>query len=150
MNWLYKSVSAKYSKNLYWVLNEMHTGCCSQPEHGPTLSHQMSQGRKKNVARPGLELRVSRLPCEHSTTELPSHSIDRLHIIIKILLIFRTALMAAAKKGHCETCEFLLKKGADPTFTDVQGLKKLFCRPSSIASGKHVRVMNTPLNPTFI
>ena len=55
------------------------SGCCSQPEHGPTLSHQMSQGRKKNVARPELEPRVSRLPCEHSTTELPSHSIDRLH-----------------------------------------------------------------------
>ena len=42
-------------------------------------ANQMSQGRKKNVARPGLEPRVSRLPCEHSTTELPSHSIDRLH-----------------------------------------------------------------------
>ena len=42
----------------------------------------MSQGRKKNVARPGLEPRVSRLPCEHSTTELPSHSIDRLHSVI--------------------------------------------------------------------
>ena len=39
----------------------------------------MSQGRKKNVARPGLEPRASRLSCEHSTTELPSHSIDRLH-----------------------------------------------------------------------
>ena len=39
---------------------------------------KMSQGRKKNVARPGLEPRVSRLPCEHSITELPSHSIDRL------------------------------------------------------------------------
>ena len=25
----------------------------------------MSQARKKNVARPGLEPRVSRLPCEH-------------------------------------------------------------------------------------
>ena len=42
--------------------------------------HQISQGRKKNVARPGLEPRVSRLPCEHYTTELPSHSIDRLHL----------------------------------------------------------------------
>ena len=30
--------------------------------------------------------------------------------------------MAAAKKGHSETCEFLLKKGADPNFTDVQGM----------------------------
>ena len=39
----------------------------------------LSQGRKKNVARSGLEPRVSRLPCEHSTTKLPSHSIDRLH-----------------------------------------------------------------------
>ena len=39
----------------------------------------MSQGRKKNLVRPGLEPRVSRLPWEHSTTELPSHSIDRLH-----------------------------------------------------------------------
>ena len=26
-----------------------------------------------NVARPGLEPRVSRLQCEHSTTELPNH-----------------------------------------------------------------------------
>ena len=34
---------------------------------------------------------------------------------------FRTALMAAAKKGNAETCECLLKKGADPSFTDVQG-----------------------------
>ena len=61
------------------------SGCCSQPEHGPTLSHQMSQGRKKNVARPGLEPRVSRLPCEHSTTELPSHSIDRLQKYLCLL-----------------------------------------------------------------
>ena len=34
---------------------------------------------------------------------------------------FRTALMAAAKKGNAETCECLLKKGADPSFTDAQG-----------------------------
>ena len=54
------------------------SGCCSQPEHGPTQTHQMSQGRKKNVARPGLEPRVFGLPCEHSTTELPSHMIDQL------------------------------------------------------------------------
>ena len=46
----------------------------------PHTGHQMSQGRKKNVARPGLEPRVSRLPCEHSTTELSSHTIDRLHM----------------------------------------------------------------------
>ena len=49
------------------------------PSTDPHTGHQMSQGRKKNVARPGLEPRVYRLPCEHSTTELPSHSIDRLH-----------------------------------------------------------------------
>ena len=36
-------------------------------------------GAKKNVARPRLEPRVSRLPCEHSTTELPSYAIDRIH-----------------------------------------------------------------------
>ena len=40
--------------------------CCSQPEHGPTLSHQMSQGKKKHMARPGLEPRTSRRPCEQS------------------------------------------------------------------------------------
>ena len=40
--------------------------CCSQPEHGPTLSHQMSQGRKRHMARPGLEPRTSRKPCEYS------------------------------------------------------------------------------------
>ena len=34
--------------------------CCSQPEHGPTLSHQMSEGRKQHMARPGLEPRTSR------------------------------------------------------------------------------------------
>ena len=34
----------------------------------------VSQGRKKNVARQGLEPRVFRLPCVHSTTELPSHT----------------------------------------------------------------------------
>ena len=52
----------------------------------PALSHQMSQGRKNNVTRPGLEPRVSRLPCEHSTTELPSHSIDRLHLGVTVYL----------------------------------------------------------------
>ena len=40
--------------------------CCSQPEHGPTLSHQMSQGREKHMARSGLEPRTSRIPCKHS------------------------------------------------------------------------------------
>ena len=39
--------------------------CCSQPEHGPTLNHQMSLGRKKHTARPGLEPRTFRIPCEH-------------------------------------------------------------------------------------
>ena len=29
-------------------------------------THQMSQGRKKHIARPGLEPRTSRIPCEHS------------------------------------------------------------------------------------
>ena len=60
---------------------------CSEPYHnrrnslfhGPKgrartrTGHQMSQGRENNVVRPELELRVSRLPCQHSTTELPSH-----------------------------------------------------------------------------
>ena len=32
------------------------------PSREPTLSHQMSQGRKKIVARPGLEPRASRYP----------------------------------------------------------------------------------------
>ena len=40
--------------------------CCSQPEHEPTLSYQMPQERKKHMARPGLEPRTSRIPCEHS------------------------------------------------------------------------------------
>ena len=39
----------------------------------------MSQGRKQHMARPGLEHRVACLLCEHSTTELPSHTIDRLY-----------------------------------------------------------------------
>ena len=46
--------------------------CCSQPEHRPTLSHQLSQGRKNLMARRGLEPRTSRIPCEqsdHCTTE---------------------------------------------------------------------------------
>ena len=37
---------------------------------GPTLSHEMPQGLKKNVARSGLEPRVSRLPCEHRTVKV--------------------------------------------------------------------------------
>ena len=47
--------------------------------HGPMgrarthTSHQMSQGRENNVVRPGLEHRVSPLPCKYSATELPSH-----------------------------------------------------------------------------
>ena len=40
--------------------------CCSQPKHGPTLSNQMSQGRKKRMAQPRLEPRTPRRPCEHS------------------------------------------------------------------------------------
>lgn len=35
--------------------------------------------------------------------------------------LFRTPLMAAAKKGSEEICEFLLKKGADPKFLDKNG-----------------------------
>ena len=42
-------------------------------------SHRMSQGRKMNVARSGIEPRVSCLPREHSTTKLPSYTIDWLH-----------------------------------------------------------------------
>lgn len=32
--------------------------------------------------------------------------------------------MAAAKKGRTDVCEWLLKKGADRNFTDVQGIKE--------------------------
>ena len=41
---------------------------CSQSEHGPTLSHQMSRGRGgvEFKARPGFEPRTSRIPYEHS------------------------------------------------------------------------------------
>ena len=45
----------------------------------------MSKWRKKNVALVGLEPRVSRLPCEHSTTEPPSHTINRLHFTPALL-----------------------------------------------------------------
>ena len=37
--------------------------------------HQMSLGRKKHMARPGLEPRTSRIPYT-LTTELPSHTVD--------------------------------------------------------------------------
>ena len=40
--------------------------CCSQPEHGPTLATKCHRGGKKHTARPGLEPRTSRRPCEHS------------------------------------------------------------------------------------
>ena len=36
------------------------------PSMDPHTGHQMSQARKKNVARPGLEPRVFRLPCKHA------------------------------------------------------------------------------------
>ena len=48
--------------------------CCSQPEHGPTLSHQILLGRKKHMARPGLKPRTSRIPCQHSWPL--SHTVD--------------------------------------------------------------------------
>lgn len=38
---------------------------------------------------------------------------------------YRTPLMAAAKKGRTDVCEWLLKKGADRNFTDVQGIKQI-------------------------
>lgn len=41
-----------------------------------------------------------------------------------IFIFSRTPLMAAAKKGRTDVCEWLLKKGADRNFTDVQGIKK--------------------------
>ena len=81
--------------DIWWLSVGPCSGCEQQPERdfspvpawfrvdsGTNLikqgENQMSQGRKKNVARPGHEPRVSRLPCEHSTTELPSQTIDRL------------------------------------------------------------------------
>ena len=56
------------SPNLLGTMTEptRQSLCRSQPEHGLTLSYQMSQARRNNVARPGLESRVSRLSCEHS------------------------------------------------------------------------------------
>ena len=63
-----------------WFRADLGTNLIKQGGKPPHTGHQMSKGWKKNVARPGLEPRVSRLPCEHSTTELPSHSINQLHL----------------------------------------------------------------------
>lgn len=42
-----------------------------------------------------------------------------------IVFFSRTPLMAAAKKGRTDVCEWLLKKGADRNFSDVQGIKQI-------------------------
>ena len=43
-----------------------------------TLSHQMSQERKKHMARLGLKCRTSGIPCHASTltTKLPNHKVN--------------------------------------------------------------------------
>lgn len=46
-------------------------------------------------------------------------------VFIIVFFISRTPLMAAAKKGRTDVCEWLLKKGADRNFTDVQGIKQI-------------------------
>ena len=53
--------------------------CCTQPEHGSTLSHQMSQGRKKHTSRPGLEPRTSRTQFEHSDHWATEPMVDLWH-----------------------------------------------------------------------
>ena len=51
--------------------------------YGVSLIVYLSHGRKKIVARPGLEPRAIRLPCEHSATELASHLVVLLHITLE-------------------------------------------------------------------
>ena len=97
----------------------------------------MSQGRKKNVARLGLEPRVSQLPCEHSTTELPSHTIDQLHFPpayshIRPRICSEPCrnrrdslrlLLAARARTHSEPPNVTgVEKERGPTGTQTQGL----------------------------
>ena len=86
--------------------------CCSQPEHGPTLSHQMSQERKKHMAWLGLEPRTSRIPCEHS-----DHWVTEPHgrpVIISPCLIGFVPESARNNAGTDETVSLLLAAKARP------------------------------------
>ena len=97
----------------------------------------MSKGRKKNVARSGLQPRVSRLPCEHFTTELSSHMSTgyifpclirfipesaRNHAGTDETVSFRL-LLAARARTHTEPPNVTgPEKDRDPTGTRTQGL----------------------------
>ena len=75
--------------------------CCSQPQHGPTLRHQMSQGRKKHMAPPGLEPRTSRRQCEYSDHwAIGPHGRPVTHIQTKVALV--TCII------HCHLLELTL------------------------------------------
>ena len=51
---------------MYGDLVKLRTGAVDRGAAPKFLLKCMSQGRKKHMARPGLEARTSRIPCEHS------------------------------------------------------------------------------------
>ena len=90
--------------------------CCSQPEHGPTLSHQMLHGRKKSTrhdrdSNPGpLTNRASTL-----TTELPNHLPTYLPTyILTYLPIYTAYALARIFSRVCESC---CEKGKNKSMT---------------------------------
>ena len=84
------------------------------------------------MVRPGLEPRVSRLPCEHSTTELPNHMIDRLHFP----LLFLSRLVPESARNHAGTDE-----------TDFQG--ETITGRSVAQHGKRETLGSSPGRATF-
>ena len=79
---------------------------CSQPEHRPTMSHQISQGRKKCKAWLGLQPRTSRILCEHSdywATE-PQSTCDTLYKLRSYYVFLNWIIWTKRKHYHqCKT-----------------------------------------------
>ena len=113
----------KYLANL-WVHLSSGWGqsfCCSLLEHGPTLSHQMSQVRKQYMVRPLIRTEDLVYRARTQTTELKSHT-HRRHMTISICLIRFIPESTRNHAGADETVP-LLPAAETWTHTEPQNVK---------------------------
>ena len=71
------------------LLETMHEPTSPCAARSPsTDAHGAIKYHTNVVRRPGLDPRVSRLPCEHSIAELRSHFVDRIHMYMLAFPLF--------------------------------------------------------------
>ena len=130
---------------------------CSQPEHRPTMSHQISQGRKKYKAWLGLEPRTSLILCEHSdywATE-PQSTCDTLYKLRSYYVFLNWIIWTKRRHYHqCKTKTSVNEKIHNSYFwqyiAKLQIYDAIECTTCHVTEPKFVKLQVLPVSALVI